>query len=62
MEFIMSLTSNVSNAPTDVHLSASIFCCQKSQDLQQQNVATLLNLVATRRATCPPGNKIDVRA
>ena len=30
----MSLTSNVSNAPTDVHLSASIFAAKKSQDLQ----------------------------
>lgn len=59
----MSLISNISNAPSDVHLSASIFAAKKSQDLQQQNVATLLNSVAT-----PPsnpshlGNKIDVRA
>lgn len=59
----MSTVSNINNAPSDVHLSASIFVAKKSQDLQAQNVATLLNSVAT-----PPsnpahlGNNIDVRA
>ena len=55
--------ASVSSAPTEVHQTASIFALKKSQDLQAQSVATLLNSVAT-----PPsnpahlGNKIDVRA
>lgn len=59
----MSTVSSINNAPSDVHLTASIFVAKKSQDLQAQNIATLLSSVAPPVSNPPHlGNSVDVRA
>lgn len=57
--------ASVSSAPTAVHQAASIFALKRSQDLQAQSVATLLNSVATPPAASNPlhlGANVDARA